>query len=286
MDFDCLACHAKTVKHIVEKFKPEKNVAEAFISEANYIINNSQSISSPYAALLVHRLAKKTFATENLYAEEKKEANDLLYSQYDYWKLLVNESQRPLHLAAKLAVIGNIIDYGAHSVPDDIVADIKGLLKKEFALDERIKMFEAIKKADSVLYLGDNAGEIVFDKLFIETLNHPNLTFIVRDQPIINDVTLEDANSLGMQNVCSVMSNGHDAPSTLKENCSDKFQEMFKKADVIISKGQGNYEGLLNEKRENLYFMLMAKCDLMANKLGVKKMDLVITENKIGNYEL
>lgn len=286
MNTECLICQAKTVKHIVAKFKPEQKVAEEFTSKAGYIIGNSESLSAPYIALLLHRLAKKTFETENLYADEKKEANELLYSQFSYWKSLVNKSEQSLHLAAKLAVIGNIIDYGAHSVPDDIIADIKELLKHEFALDERHKMFKAIKNAKSVLYLGDNAGEIVFDKLFIETLNHPNLTFVVRDQPIINDVTLQDANSVQMQDVCTVISNGHDAPSTLLENCSENLQVLFKNADVVISKGQGNLEGLLNEKRENLFFMLMAKCDLMANKLGVNKRDLVITENKIGKYEL
>ncbi len=286
MNTECLACQAKTVKQIVGKFKPEPRQAKEFFTKADYIITNSKSLSAPYISLLLHRLAKKTFATENLYADEKKEANELLYSQYKNWQTLVNEAKDPLHLAAKLAVIGNIIDYGAHSVPDDILAEIETLLKKEFAIDDRCKMFDAINKAKSVLYLGDNAGEIVFDKLFIETLKHPNLTFVVRDEPIINDVTLQDANSIELQDVCTVISNGHDAPSTLLENCSENLQSLFESVDVVISKGQGNFEGLLNEKRENLFFLLMAKCDLMANKLGVKKRDLVITENKRGNYGL
>ena len=286
MNNECLACQAKTVKQIVGKFKPEPSQAKEFLTKADYIITNSKSLSAPYISLLLHRLAKKTFATENLYAAEKKEANELLYSHYNYWQSLVNNSEKSLHLAAKLAVIGNIIDYGAHSVPDDILSEIESLLKNDFAIDDRGKMFEAINKAESVLYLGDNAGEIVFDKLFIETLNHPNITFVVRDEPIINDVTLQDADSLQMQDVCKVISNGHDAPSTLLENCSKNLQTLFKHADVVISKGQGNFEGLLHEKRENLFFLLMAKCDLMANKLGVDKRDLVITENKRGKYGL
>ncbi len=286
MSKECLLCQAKTVQQIVGKFKPDPKLAKEFLTKADYIIANSKSLSAPYISLLLHRLAKKTFAAENLYAAEKMEANQLLYHQYKYWKGFVNDAKKPLHLAVKLAVIGNIIDYGAHTVPDDILVEIDTLLKNEFALDDRDKMFEAINKAKSVLYLGDNAGEIVFDKLFIETLNHPNLTFVVRDEPIINDVTLHDATSVGMQDVCTVLSNGHDAPSTLLENCSEKLQSLFETADVVISKGQGNFEGLLKEKRENLFFLLMVKCDLMANKLGVEKRDLVITENKRGKYGL
>ncbi|WP_321298058.1 ARMT1-like domain-containing protein [Marinifilum fragile] len=280
MNSECLACQAKTISHIASKFGSDKKVTAAFVEEANYIVSNSQSLSTPYSGLLLHRLAKRIFKTEDLYASEKLKANKILQLNYSHWKSLVSNSDNPLYVAAKLAVIGNIIDYGAHTAPDDIVSEIEHLLQKEFALNESEEMFEAIKNAKSVLYLGDNAGEIVFDKLFIETLNHPNLTFVVRGEPIINDVTFEDSQYVKMEDVCKVISNGHDAPSTLLENCSSEFQKLYRDADVVISKGQGNLEGLLNEKRDKLFFMLMAKCDLIAGKLGVKKKDLVIKQNK------
>ncbi|WP_421919264.1 damage-control phosphatase ARMT1 family protein [Marinifilum sp.] len=280
MNTECLACQAKTIKHIANKFGSDKKVTDKFVEEANYIISNGQSLVTPYSSLLLHRLAKRIFKTENLYASEKLKANKLLFHNYQYWKSLALESENPLCVAAKLAVIGNIIDYGAHSVPDDIISEINILLKKEFALNESEELFEAVKNAESVLYLGDNAGEIVFDKLFIEILNHSNLTFVVRGQPIINDVTYEDSEFVQMQEVCNVISNGHDAPSTLLDNCSNKFQKLYRDADVVISKGQGNLEGLLDEKRDKLFFMLIAKCDLIAGKLGVQKRDLVIKQNK------
>ncbi|MDQ2179183.1 DUF89 domain-containing protein [Marinifilum sp. D714] len=280
MNSECLACQAKTINHIANKFGSDKKATAKFKEEANYIVANSQSLPTPYSGLLLHRLAKRIFKTENLYADEKLKANKLLQLNYSHWKSLVSKSKNPLYVAAKLAVIGNIIDYGAHSVPDNIDSEIKHLLKKEFAFNESEEMFEAIKNAKTVLYLGDNAGEIVFDKLFIETLNHPNLIFVVRGEPIINDVTFEDSQFVKMEEVCKVISNGHDAPSTLLENCSSELQNLYKNADVVISKGQGNLEGLLDEKRDKLFFMLMAKCDSIAAKLGVKKRDLVIKQNK------
>jgi damage-control phosphatase, subfamily I len=106
---------------------------------------------------------------------------------------------------------------------------------------------EALSTAKTVLYLGDNAGEIVLDKLFIETLMHPNLYLAVRGAPVINDATLDDAQYVGIDTVADVISNGYDAPSTIVDGCSPQFQELFNKADVIISKGQGNLEGLLDK---------------------------------------
>ena len=283
MDNRCLTCHSKTVDLLIDKFNLQGEVAGNFSSEVNHLLTNCKHLSNPYLALLIHRLAKKKIQNDDLYREEKKHANSILYSQYKKWVAFVNENDESLHIAAKLAVVGNIVDYGAHSVPADIPAKIEELLALDFALDDRDEMFAEVKKAESVLYLGDNAGEIVFDKLFIQHLNHPNLTYVVRGNPIINDVTFEDAEQVGMQDVCRVISNGHDAPSTLVDNCSEEFQELYTKATVVISKGQGNFEGLLNEKRKSLYFMLMAKCDIMAEMLGVNKGDLIITKKQEGS---
>jgi len=280
MNNSCLACQSKTAKSLASKFGREAKIINTFLSEADYIINHSNSISSPYLSLLIHRLAKRSFEMEDLYKEEKTKANHLLYSQFNFWNNCVCNSDNPFHLAAKLAVIGNIIDYGAHTAPVDINESVNSLLEKEIAIDHSLDLLKAVEKAKTVLYLGDNAGEIVFDKLFIKHLNHPNVIYVVRDQPIINDVTYEDADYVAMEDVCKVISNGHDAPSTLLENCSSELQKLFHTADVVISKGQGNLEGLLNEKRENLFFMLMAKCDLIAGKLGVEIGDLLIKSNK------
>ncbi|WP_372754020.1 DUF89 domain-containing protein [Labilibaculum sp.] len=280
MDNRCLTCHMKTVGLLTDKFSLSEKVACEFSSEAEHLLANCRHLSNPNLALLIHRLAKKKIQNDDLYTEEKKHANSILSSQYEKWNVFINEQNNSLALAAKLAVVGNIIDYGAHTVPSDIPATINDLLALDLEIDDRAELFAAIQKADSVLYLGDNAGEIVFDKLFIQCLNHPNLVYAVRGNPIINDVTLEDANQVGMQDVCQVISNGYDAPSTLVENCTKEFQDLYKNADVVISKGQGNFEGLMDEKRESLYFMLMAKCDVIAEMLGVFRGSLIIKNNR------
>ena len=275
----CYECHLKTVQHLLKKFKPEPDTEEAFSREVKELLDENPHMSTPYLATLLHRKAREKLNNSNLYREEKQQATQLLLSHYSFWKKRILESEDPFHTAALLAVSGNIIDYGAHSTPVDIEAAIHQLTRNKLVRDHSESLKQHIDKASSILYLGDNAGEIVFDRLFIETMNHPNVRFVVRGAPVINDVTLDDAIQAGMHHVCQVMDNGFDAPSTLLPHCSEELQETFRESDLVISKGQGNYEGLLEEKREGLFFLLMAKCTPMAKKLGVQKGEMVILES-------
>ena len=279
MRHECYFCHIKSVENLISKFKPDQETVNSFLLEMQHLVIKHWGQSTPYLATSVHRLLKSKMDIRDLYANEKEKANRNLLNRYSHWKNTVKTNGNPLHLAAKLAVIGNIIDYGAHSVPDDLDKEIDLLLKKEFAIDDSDKLFEKIKKAKSILYLGDNTGEIVFDRLFIETMDHPNVIFAVKDAPVLNDSTLYDAEKVGITNVCRVISNGYDAPSTLLEKCSGEFLEIYRQADLIISKGQGNLEGLADEKDSRIFFMLMAKCNPIAELLQVRKNDLVITQN-------
>lgn len=277
MKHECYFCITKTVEKLIEKHEPTPAIAEDFVFSVHQLIGESRERANPYLAADIHRLAKQKLNHSNLYQQEKQDANKLLLEQYDYWKRLVEQHSNPLYAAAKLAVIGNIIDYGAHSVGDDIIAQINALYQKDFAIDQTEELIAKIKKARRILYLGDNAGEIVFDKLFIEAMNHPGVTYAVRNEPVINDVTFEDASQTGLDQICSIISNGYDAPSTLLEHCTDEFIEHYYKADLIISKGQGNFEGQYEKSRVDLYFLLIAKCKPMSELLGVNKGDMVVT---------
>lgn len=273
---ECYFCHTKTIKTLIEKFKPNKQVADRFLSETGKLLNNDKELTNPVLATEIHRTARKLINHSNLYQEEKQSANTILMEQYADWKDLVNKSSNPLYTAVKLAVAGNIIDYGAHVVPEDIVEHVQDLLNKRLAVDKTQQLFTEIHRASSILYIGDNAGEIVFDKLFIETMKHNHVTFAVRGKPVINDVTMEDAIDTGMNSICKIVSNGYDAPSTLLAYCSDEFIQLFKKSDLIIAKGQGNFEGLMDTSHPNLFFMLMAKCEPIAEMIGVNKGDMLV----------
>lgn len=280
MQHECYFCHIKTVEKLVEKFRPDSKTTDNLVFEIHKLLDENRKLSNPYLATKIHRIARKHLKRVGLYEEEKIQANDVLLKQYDYWKKIADNSENPFHTAAKLAVIGNIIDYGAHSVGHDISQQIKTCFARELVIDETLKLEENIKLAKSILYIGDNAGEIVFDKLFIETIKHQNITYAVRGKPVINDVTYDDIKQCGIDKYCTIVSNGFDAPSTLLEHCSDEFLKAYHNADVIISKGQGNFEGLMESDNHKIFFMLMAKCNPMANLLNVSKGDMVITQLK------
>jgi len=268
----------KTVEKLVQKFSVDDEFAEKFTFCAHQLLSERREEGNARLSTEIQRLARQTFQNDDLYAREKRHANELLLDNYAYWTSVVNYSKNPFATAAKLAVIGNIIDYGAHIVLDDISKQISDFFQQELSIDQTAALKSEIEHAEHVLYLGDNCGEIVFDKLFIETMNHPKVTFVTRGGPVINDATLEDAAMVGMDKVCEVISNGADAPSTLLDLCSSEFQKLFQTADLIISKGQGNYEGLAYSGQFNIFFLLIAKCDPVAETLGVNKNDMVVVQ--------
>ena len=192
-------------------------MSEKFLWSINNFIQDNWNQSNPYLATGIYRIARNVFNQKELFKEEKYHANSLLIELYDVWKDMIIKAVNPFQMAAKLAVIGNVIDYGAHCVEKDIVNQINALLEKQLAIDESEELSYRIKVANSILYLGDNAGEIVFDKIFIEFIHHPNVTFVVRGKPVINDITFLDSEQVGMSKICNVISNGYDAPSTIVE---------------------------------------------------------------------
>jgi uncharacterized protein with ATP-grasp and redox domains len=158
---------------------------------------------------------------------------------------------------------------------------IEKVLNSTFAIDHSQQLENEIKKARTILYLGDNCGEIVLDKLFLETINHPNVFFAVREKPVLNDATEKEAREVEIQHVAKIISNGDDAPSTLLYRVSPEFKKIYQKADLIISKGMGNYEGLMFESDPRLFFLLMIKCPVIGRKIGAEKGDFVVKRSVV-----
>jgi len=155
-----------------------------------------------------------------------------------------------------------------------LVDDVKRILKQDFAIFDYNKFKEQLKKANNILYIADNAGESVFDKILIEELNK-TITYAVREIPVINDVIIQDAIDSGIDEVAKIVSSGVKAPGTIMNQCNNEFLELFNNADMIISKGQGNYEGLSNIKR-SVFFLLKAKCHVIAKDIGVNEDDIIL----------
>jgi len=192
---------------------------------------------------------------------------------YPELKFVVKESNDSLLTAIRLAVAGNVIDLGIDK-EFNIVEDIETILHQEFAVFDYELFKQELETAKEILYIGDNAGEAVFDKILIEKLGKP-VTFAVREIPVINDITFKEAKQIGIDKVAKVISSGSIAPGTILDLCSNEFIEIFNNADMVISKGQGNYEGLSGVNR-SIFFLLKAKCPVIANNLGVKENDIIL----------
>ncbi len=280
-DYRCFFCFARAFERLIEKENISPEEKKCFASDMFGLFNEvKHDFSIPMISRELHVLLKRYSNNTDPYQEAKKQSNDLVLGMYPELKDIVFQSANQFETALRLAIAGNIIDYGIDNY-FDLQGTIDKVLNSEFAIDDSLELKQAISEANTVLYLGDNCGEMVFDKLFIETIMHPNLIYAVRGAPVINDATLDDAKYVGMDIVADVISNGYDAPSTILEHCSTEFLEVFDRADVIISKGQGNLEGLLGKTNKEVYFLLMVKCEVIADAMGVKKGDFVVRKNKV-----
>lgn len=275
-DYRCFFCFTRAFERLLEK-------EDIPLVEKNKFIQNmalkygetSDNFSAPLFSRSFHNRFKDLTNNSDSYAEVKKQSNDLVLSMYPELRDIVLNSENPFETALRLSIAGNIIDFAVGN-QYDLNATINKVLNSDFAINNSEDLKVAISKAGSVLYLGDNCGEIVLDKLFIETIMHPNLTYVVRGAPVINDATMDDAIYVGMDLVADVISNGFDVPSTIVEYCSDEFKELYEHADIIISKGMGNLEGLLGNTNKEVYFLLMVKCDVIASALQVNKGDFIV----------
>ncbi len=230
---------------------------------------------------VIEPIMKKIMAAvdnDDPFAAEKEKQNQKMLSLYPKLQGMVKVAEHPLKMAAHLAGLGNAIDV----MMKGGAADIQKIIEEQLAYPlqkNAFEMFEQrISNSNAILYFGDNAGEIVLDRLFIETIKEQHETdiiFVVRSMPTLNDATLKDTEQTGMVNLVRVIENGTDGPvpGTLLDRCSRDVKDLFQKADLIISKGGGNFDTLdeLPEKRKSkISYLLLSKCQPYATFFGVE----------------
>jgi uncharacterized protein with ATP-grasp and redox domains len=229
--------------------------------------------SPPQTGREIYRIIREMTGIDDPFRELKAQSTDAALGLYPALKGVVESANDPLKTAVRVAIAGNVIDFGAN--PEfELEKDVRAILETQPAIDDYSLFAKKLGKAKTVLYLGDNAAETVFDKILIETMHKP-VVYAVRGRAVINDATLEDARNSGLHKVATVISSGCDAPGFILSTCSGEFVDYFTIADLIISKGQGNWEALSNADRP-IFFLLKAKCQVVATELGVATGDTVI----------
>lgn len=221
-----------------------------------------------YTTTFIHRKIRQLLGRDP-FGDIKSEYNRISLGMYPSLKAQVEKSQDPLWTGARLAIAGNVIDFGIFTSVD-IEGAVRRALNSRIAVDDYTAFRDALAETEEILYLADNAGEIVFDRILAETLvqHGKKVRVVVKGSPVINDATRADAEQSGLTGICEVTDNGSDAVGTILEMTTPDFQDMFRQARLIISKGQGNFETLLGTGK-NIFFLFQSKCDVLSRELGL-----------------
>jgi uncharacterized protein with ATP-grasp and redox domains len=234
------------------------------------------NLPPPALAQQVHRLIRQMTGCSDPYAAVKERLNKHAAELYPIWHRRFRQTHSPMEAAVRLAIVGNLLDVGAktqldagavrEAFVDAVTAPLRGSVEELSA---------EVRRARSILYLADNVGEIVFDRDLLAQLPLGTFAVGVRGSPVLNDATLADAVNAGVANLCELISNGSDAPGTILGDCSPEFRDRFEAADLVISKGQGNYETLAGTNK-HIFFLLKIKCDVLSEALGLPRGSLVL----------
>lgn len=271
---ECKRCFQRQAQQSAQRIGLNSQATDALLDAVKQRLDATPADETPpVTASDIHALIRQQSGNPDPYAEAKQEATAHALSLYPKLKQLIADSSDPLETAVRLAIAGNIIDLGV-SEQYDLEASIERVLVTEPAINHIAQLKRALSRAEGVLFLADNAGETVMDRLLIEQLNIP-VTYVVKGGPAVNDATHEDAIAAGLDNVCQIIDNGAATLGTLLERCSDDFRKQFNEAELIIAKGMANYESL-NDSRSGIFFLLQAKCEVVAADLGVREKGLVV----------
>lgn len=280
---DCIPCFTRQALQAAKLSTSDPQIHERILRETLKLASVMDlNQSPPQMAQKIHRYIRKLIKNKDPYLKLKNDFNEHAIKLLPEMQKIVSSSDDPLKTAIKLSIAGNIIDFGVRSVLNKHELDqtIRECLETEISSGLVAAFRQQIESADNILFLADNAGEIVFDRLLIELLPTHKVTVAVKGSPIINDATKADAKAAGITDIVKVIDNGSDAPGTILETCSDSFISNFNNSELVISKGQGNYE-TLSGINKNIYFMLKAKCPVIASHIPCNVGDLVFMNKKL-----
>ena len=275
IDLDCLSCALKMASRnarlITENVELQKRIMIEVIKSLESINWDSIPIE---LAFIVNNVIAKVTGNPDPFKEFRKKSNDMVLKIYSELREMIKKSIDGLETAVKLSAAGNSIDFGAYVQPD-LHESIKRAMKEQLAINDYGKFRERILEAEDMIYFLDNAGEIVFDKLLIETMldirSKPfkSITLVVKGGPAISDVIPEDVKYVGLDKLPNVrircVSNGTEGTGPWMS--SETVKSWIREHDLRIFKGQANFETYHDEA--DSFFILMVKCPIVAKMIGV-----------------
>ncbi len=282
VSYECGPCFLRQAREAIELATDDEDLRFKLIQDVLSFLSDNfdRNLSSNKTGSLIHQHIKRETACKDPYQKMKKEGNRLALSFLPKVKELLKDDDS-LETYVKIAIVGNIIDFGSYGLDDDMQSLILGGLNKELVINEVEALEDALNKYDKVLYLLDNTGEIVFDKLFLEKIKEydVDITVAVKENPIINDACMEDALEVGLDEFANIITTGADSVGVVGDMISDEFREYFDNSPFVISKGMGNYEGLTEMDIDNpdVFVLLCTKCPSISKNLNVLEGSHILT---------
>jgi uncharacterized protein with ATP-grasp and redox domains len=265
---DCLPCMLRQVLEASRMATNNEEVLKKIMDRSIGFLNRYESYgSSPEMVGEFHKIVKEMTGEGDPYRKIKQRDIRIALRILPDLKRSYAGREDEMYWALKAAAVGNVLD-SAIDINADVEKDLEAEIEKPFEICDIGIFKEKLKGARSVLVIGDNAGETVFDTTVLEKLFLQRVYYAVRNTAVINDATMEDARASGISRYGTIVSTGCDAPGTILNQCSREFLELFYGADIVIAKGQGNYESLLGCDRE-IFFLLKAKCYVLSKSIGV-----------------
>ena len=274
---ECIVNQAERVGktlHVNQKILTDLTDTARLMSKGFSFMQTPPEVATPVYEAMAKILHKK-----DIYDEIKELSTQKALALLPLLETKLKQSDDVFLTALKIAVAGNVIDL-ASEISFDLDEELEKIFHTDFSIDDSKRLDSLLSDAKKVVVLGDNAGEHVFDKLFIQTLQtlYPQIRFyyFVRGNPIINDVTLKEAKEIGFDEVCEVIDSGVDTPGFVYARANKKAQQLFDESDLVIAKGMGNYECLTPSHKSPIAFLLKVKCNVVASSLGKDVGDIII----------
>jgi len=281
ISYECGPCFLRQAKEALDLSTDDEILKMEIMEDIfKYLSNNfTVGTNSNSTGSTMHALIKQRTGCADPYYKEKIESNNIALKYLDDVKQILDEDDS-LENYVKIAIIGNILDFGAFTLDDDIESVIKESLKKELAVKDIDEFENSLNVHDKVLYLVDNTGEIVFDKLLLSKIKEYDLdiTIAVKSEPILNDACMDEALDAGLDEFGEIVEIGAGTVGYVDSEISNEFRQIFDNHKFIISKGMGNYEGLteIDLSNKDIFFLLCAKCNTISRDIGVNLHDMLL----------
>ena len=279
--YECATCFLRQAREALDLATSDEYLKMEVMENITRTLgeNFHQGMVSNELGTLIHRIIKKETGNNDPYHNQRENSNLIALKVLPIIKRILKENNS-IKNYLKASIAGNVIDFGALGLETDIEKRIIETMRKNIAIDHSIQLEKELHKDYNVLYLADNIGEIVFDKLLIEKIREYEVKVVValKEKPILNDACISDALEISLNEVAELTSIGTDSIGVIYDDLSGEFKEIFHNSDLIIAKGLGNYEGLneINLRDKPTFCLLNAKCQPVAREIGVEHGDNVI----------